>query len=51
MSYLCDLRFTSSLIFIDINHITSIKQTYLFFLHFLEYLLLLLYDNVSKEGE
>ena len=38
MSYLCDLLFIFSLIFIVINHITSIKQTYLFFLHFLEYL-------------
>ena len=38
--YLYDLFFISSLIFIVINHINSFKQTYLFFVHFLEYLLL-----------
>ena len=40
MSYLCDLFFIFSLIFIVINHITSFKQTYLFFAPFLEYFLL-----------
>ena len=38
--YLYDLFFISSLIFIVINHINSFKQTCLFFVHFLEYLLL-----------
>ena len=34
LSFLCDLFFIFSLIFID--YITSLKQTYLFFVHFLE---------------
>ena len=34
--------FHFQLIFIVINHITSFKQTYLFFVHFLEYFLLFL---------
>ena len=38
LSYLCDLFFIFSVVFIVINHITSLKQTYLFFVHFLEYL-------------
>ena len=42
MPYLCDLFLVFSLIFIAINHITSFKQTYLFFEHILEYLLLFL---------
>ena len=44
MSYLCDLFFILSLIFIIIYHII-LKQMYLFFWHFLEYLLLFLYDT------
>ena len=40
-----------SLIFIVINHITSLKQMDLFFVHFLEYLLLFLDDNVNEENE
>ena len=51
MSYLCDLFFIFSLRFIVINHITSFKQTYLFFVYFLEYFLLLLDDNVDEESE
>ena len=51
MLYLCDLFFIFSLIFSVINHITSFKQTYLFFVHFLEYLLLFLDNNVSEESE
>ena len=51
MSYLCDLLFIFSLIFIAINHITSSRQTHLFFAHFLEYLLLFLDDNMSEESE
>ena len=50
MSYLCDLFFIFSLIFIVINHITSFKQTY-FFVHFLEHLLLFLDGNVDEESE
>ena len=51
MSYLCDLFFIFSLIFIVINHIKSFKQTNLFFIHFLEYLLLSLVDYVDEESE
>ena len=51
MSHLCDLIFIYSLIFVDINHITSFKQTYLFFVHFLDYPLLVLDDNVDEESE
>ena len=51
MSCLCDLLFIFSLIFIVINHITSLRQTHLFFVHFLEYLLLLLDDNRDEESE
>ena len=43
------LFFISSLIFIAINHITSLKQTHLFFVYFLEYLLLFLDDNLGQE--
>ena len=50
MSYLCDLFFISSLIFIVFNHITSSKQTHLFHA-FLGYLLLVLDDNVDEEIE
>ena len=45
MSYVCDLFF----IFIAINHINL--KTYLFFVRFSEYLVLLLDDNVDKESE
>ena len=34
-----------------ISHITSFKQTYLFYVHFLEYLLLFLEDNLDEERE
>ena len=51
MSYLCDLFFNVSLIFIVINHITTFKQRFLFFLHFLEHLLLLFDDNVDEESK
>ena len=40
-----------SLIFIAIDHTSSIKQSYLFFVHFLEYLLLFLDDNGDEESE
>ena len=42
MSCLCDLFFIFSLIFVIIDLITSFKQMYLFFAHFLEYLLVFL---------
>ena len=51
MLYLCDLFFIFILIFIVINRITSFKQTYLIFVHFLEYLLLLLVDVMDEESE
>ena len=52
MLYLCDFFFYYfSLIFIAINHITSLKQTHLFFPDFLEYLLLLLDGNVDEESK
>ena len=43
--------FIFSLIFIVINHITSFRQTYLFFVHFVEYLLLFLGDDVGEKSE
>ena len=49
--YLCDLLFIFSLIFIAITHITSPKETHFFFVHFLEYLLLFLDDNVDEKSE
>ena len=51
MSYLNGLFFIFSLIFIVINSITSLKQTHLFFVHFLEYFLLFLNDNVDEESK
>ena len=36
MSYLCDLFFMFSLNLIIINHLISLKQTHLFFAHFLD---------------
>ena len=51
MPYLCDLVLIFSLIFIVINHITSLKQTHLFFVHLLEYLLLPLDDNVDEASK
>ena len=50
MPYLCDLFFNWSLIFIVVNHITSFIQTHLFFVQFLEHLLLLKDDNVDEEN-
>ena len=51
LSCLFDLFFIFSLIFIVIYHITSFKQTYLFFVHFSEYHLLFLDENVDEENE
>ena len=50
MSYLCNLFLIFSLIFIVINHMISLKQTHLFFVCFLEYLQLLLDDNVDEKS-
>ena len=47
MLHFCDLFFIFSFIFIAINHIASLKQTQLLFVHFLEYLLFL---DDNKEG-
>ena len=49
MSYLCNPFLTFNLIFILINHIISLKQKHLFFVHFLEYLILVLDDNMDKK--
>ena len=49
MLRLCDPFFIFSLIFITINHTTSLKQTNLFFAHFSEYLMLVL-DNMNEES-
>ena len=51
MSYLCDLFFISSLIFIPIIYILLLKETQLIFVHLLEYLLLFLDDTVDEESE
>ena len=51
MSYLCDLLFIFSLIFIVINYITSLKQTHLFFVYFLEYLLFFWMKTWIKKGK
>ena len=49
--YLCDVVFIFSLIFIVINQIISFKQTYLFFVQFLQYLLLDLDDNLNEKKQ
>ena len=49
--YLCDPFFIFSLICIIINHTILLKQEHLFFAHFLEYLILVLDDNVNEESE
>ena len=51
ISYLFHLFFFFSLIFSGINHITLLEQTYLFFVRFLEYLLLFLDDKGNEESE
>ena len=51
MLYICNLLFIFSLIFIVINHITSFKQKYLFFVQFLEFFLLFLDNNVDRESQ
>ena len=51
MLYLCDLFLIFNLIFISINHITSLKQMHLAFVQFLKYLVLFLDENVDEESE
>ena len=51
MLYLWDLIFIFSPVFIVINNIITLKQTHLFFVHFLEYLLLFLDNNVDEESK
>ena len=46
MSFLCDLFFNLTFIFIFINLIAKFKQRHLFFVHSLEYLQLFLDDNL-----
>ena len=46
MSFLCDLFFNLTFIFIFINLIAKFKQRHLFFVHSLEYLQLFLGDNL-----
>ena len=40
-----------SFFFILVNHITSLEQTHLFFVHFVEHFLLFLDDNVDEKSE
>ena len=49
--YLYNLFSIFRLIFIVINHLMSLKQAHLFFVHILQYLLLFLNDNVDEESE
>ena len=51
MSYICDVFFFFILVFIAINYVTPLKQMYFFFLHFLEYLLLFLNDNMDQTSK
>ena len=50
-SYLCDLFFIFSLIFIAINSISTLNRGTCFFAHFLEYLLLFLDGKMYQESE
>ena len=49
--HLRDLHFIFSLIFVVISHATSLKQTHLLFVYFLEDDSLFLDDNVDVESE
>ena len=51
MSYICDLFFNFSLIFIVINHINTFKQVFVFLYILLGYLQVLLDDNMDEESE
>ena len=50
-TYVIYFSFSASFSLPFINHITSFKQTYFFFLHFLENILLLLDDKMNEENE
>ena len=50
MLHLLYLFFIFSLIFVVINHIMSLKQAHLFFVHLLEHLLFL-DDSVDEENQ
>ena len=50
ISYLCVLFFIFSLTFIVINHITLLRQTHLFFVPFLEHILLFFDDNEDEKA-
>ena len=51
LSCLYDVFLIFSPILIVVNHITSLNYTGLFFVHFLEYSLLFLGDNVDEESK
>ena len=51
MSYICDLFFNFSLIFIVINDINTFKQVFIFLYILLGYLQLFLDDNMDEESE
>ena len=51
MPYRCDLFFIFSIIFIVVNHITSLKQTHLFLIQFLEYPLIFLDNKIDEESK
>ena len=51
MSYICDLIFNFSLIFIVINDINTFKQVFVFLYILLGYLQLFLDDNMDEESE
>ena len=51
MSYLCVLFLNFRLIFIAMNQILLSEETQLFFVHYLEYLVLFLDGNVNEKSE
>ena len=51
MSYLCNLFFIFSLIFIFINDITLYKKTHLLYVHFSDDLLIFLDDIVHEKNK
>ena len=51
MSYICDLFFNFSLIFIVINDINTFKQVFVFLYILLGHLQLFLDDNMDEESE
>ena len=51
MSYWFDLFIIFNFTFIVMNHTTTLTQTYFFFVHFLDYLLLILDDDMDEESK